>query len=466
MQQEFSAATIEQIILKNLISNDKYARKVLPFIKAEYFHDASERIVFEEIQQFIEKYNALPSIEAIAIELSNRASLTSQQYEEIVAIVDIIKTENDPTPEKWLMESTEEFCSSKALHNAILDSIHIMDGSNKKLDKGAIPQLLQDALSVSLDPYVGHDYIDSAQARYEFYHRSENKLPFDLDYLNRITRGGLPGKTLSCILGGTGTGKTLVMCHLAAAALALHHNVLYITMEMAEERIAERIDANLLDTRVSDLERMPESDFLKRIERLRKTIRGKLIIKEYPTGAASVAHFRALLNDLRLKRNFIPEIVFIDYLNICSSSRLKHGSGVNSYTYIKSIAEELRGLAVEYDVRVITATQTTRSGFSDSDPTLESVSESFGTAHTVDLMIALVTNEELEMSNQILVKQLKNRFSDPTRNKRFMLGVDRDKMRLYNIEQPVITDSGQMPEPDDMRKPSVGGGGKFDGFTY
>jgi len=401
--------------------------------------------------------------------------LIAGEFQEVVEIIDEVKTNDDTSDDQWLLESTEKFCQEKAIHNAILESIHILDGSNKQYNKGAIPSLLTDALSISFDPYVGHDYIDNAEKRYEFYHRTEKRIPFDLEYMNKITRGGLPRKTLSCILAGTGVGKSLFMCHMAAAALTENQNVLYITMEMAEERIAERIDANLLNVRVDELETMPKDIYLKKIRNLESKTKGKLIIKEYPTASASSAHFRALLNDLALKRNFVPDVIFIDYMNICASSRLKHGANVNSYSYIKAIAEELRGLAVEFDVPVVTATQTTRSGFSNSDPGMEDISESFGTAATVDFMISIVATEQLDAVNQILVKQLKNRFSDPSTNKRFVLGIDRARMRLYDVAQTQIADSGQDKEPIVNRilaQPSSmmnGNGdkyGKFKNFSF
>jgi len=463
--------------LKNLMSEEQFTRKILPFIKEDYFHDKTEKTILQEVSKFIHKYNKIPSFESIRVELSNRPGLIADEFQEAIGVIDEIKTNADVSDDQWLLESTEKFCQEKAIHNAILESIHILDGSNKQFNKGAIPSLLTDALSVSFDPYVGHDYIDNAEKRYEFYHRVERRIPFDLEFMNKITRGGLPRKTLSCILAGTGVGKSLFMCHMAAAALTENQNVLYITMEMAEERIAERIDANLLNVRVDDLENMPKDIYLRKIRSLESKTKGKLIIKEYPTAAASSAHFRALLNDLALKRNFMPDIIFIDYMNICASSRLKHGANVNSYSYIKAIAEELRGLAVEFDVPVMTATQTTRSGYSSSDPGMEDISESFGTAATVDFMISIVATEQLDAMNQILVKQLKNRFADPSTNKRFVLGIDRAKMRLYDVAQTQLADSGQDDVPIATRilqhpasKPMVNGNGdkydKFKNFSF
>ena len=457
--------------MKNLFQKEEFARKILPFIREDYFHEKTEKVVFQEIQKFILKYNKIPSYESVRVELSNRPGLIADEFQDAVAVIDEVKNNDDVSDEQWLLESAEKFCQEKAIHNAILESIHILDGSNKQFSKGAIPSLLTDALSVSFDPYVGHDYIDNAEKRYEFYHRTEKRIPFDLEYMNKITRGGLPRKTLSCILAGTGVGKSLFMCHMAASALTENLNVLYITMEMAEERIAERIDANLLNVRVDELETMPKDIYLKKIRNLESKTKGKLIIKEYPTASASSAHFRALLNDLALKRNFTPDVIFIDYMNICASSRLKHGSNVNSYSYIKAIAEELRGLAVEFDVPVVTATQTTRSGFSNSDPGMEDISESFGTAATVDFMISIVATEQLDAVNQILVKQLKNRFSDPSSNKRFVLGIDRARMRLYDVAQTQIADSGQdEPPPQQSYKPMMNGHGdkyeKFKNFSF
>jgi len=444
--------TIEKTILKNLISNEEYTRKILPFIKPDYFHDNTERVILDEIQSFLAKYNKLPTIESIKIELSNRPGFVAAEFKTAIELIDDISGNDEVSNQEWLLESTEKFCQEKALHNAILDSIHILDGSSKVHDKGAIPSLLTEALSVSFDPYIGHDYFDNAETRYEYYHRIEKKVPYDLEFLNKITRGGLSRKALACYLGGTGSGKSLVMCHNAAANLSSGYNVLYITLEMAEERIAERIDANLLRMKVDELEQMPRDTYLRKIRHMESSVKGKLIIKEYPTASAGVLHFRSLLNDLALKRGFFPDIVYVDYINICSSSRLKHGNNVNSYSYIKAIAEELRGLAVERDIAIVTATQTTRSGASNSDMGLEDVSESFGLPATVDMMLAIIRTEELDNMNMIMFKQLKNRFSDLTENKRFMVGIDRSMMRLYDVEQGQITDSGQEEKP------------KFDGY--
>ena len=438
---------IETTILKNLIYNEDYSRKVLPFVKPEYFSDKTERLIHKEVNDFVLKYNSLPSYEALVLSVKETNGL---QEEEVKRVVDYLQVVNankeDISKMDWLVDVTEKFCQEKAVYNAVLDSIHILDGKDKNQnDKGAIPKILSDALAVTFDTNVGHDYLQDSDSRYDFYHRKEERIPFDLDYFNKITKGGLPAKTLNIALAGTGVGKSLFMCHVAAGAMVQGKNVLYITMEMAEEKIAERIDANLLNTNLDDLISLPKDLYDKKVARVKEMTTGKLIIKEYPTAAASVTHFRALLNELNLKRNFIPDIIFIDYLNICASSRLKVGSNVNSYTYVKSIAEEIRGLAVEFNVPVVSATQTTRSGFTSSDPGLEDTSESFGLPATADLMFALVSSEELEELGQIMVKQLKNRYSDPTHYKRFVLGVDRAKMKLFDVEQSAqsLTDSGQ-----------------------
>jgi archaellum biogenesis ATPase FlaH len=397
------------------------------------------------------------------------------QEEEVKRVVDYLQVVNankeDISKMDWLVDVTEKFCQEKAVYNAVLDSIHILDGKDKNQnDKGAIPKILSDALAVTFDTNVGHDYLQDSDSRYDFYHRKEERIPFDLDYFNKITKGGLPAKTLNIALAGTGVGKSLFMCHVAAGAMVQGKNVLYITMEMAEEKIAERIDANLLNTNLDDLISLPKDLYDKKVARVKEMTTGKLIIKEYPTAAASVTHFRALLNELNLKRNFIPDIIFIDYLNICASSRLKVGSNVNSYTYVKSIAEEIRGLAVEFNVPVVSATQTTRSGFTSSDPGLEDTSESFGLPATADLMFALVSSEELEELGQIMVKQLKNRYSDPTHYKRFVLGVDRAKMKLFDVEQSAqegITDAGSMDPSESyksMQKQNKFEKKSFDGF--
>ena len=438
---------LEQTILKNLIYNEDFLRKVLPFIKEEYFTDRTDRAIFNEISKFTESYNSPPTIEALELAIKEKRNLTDDELEKCdTCIQEIVKTREEVSKIDWLVDKTEKFCQEKAIYNAVLGSISILDGKDKTQDKGSIPKLLSDALAISFDSSVGHDYLENSDERYEFYHRQEERIPFDLDYFNKITKGGLPNKTLNIALAGTGVGKSLFMCHVAAGCMVQGKSVLYITMEMSEEKIAERIDANLLNVTVDDLVNLPKDMYDKKIERLREKTVGKLIIKEYPTASASSIHFRTLLNELNLKKSFVPDIIFIDYLNICCSARIKAGANVNSYTYVKAIAEELRGLAVEFGVPIVSATQTTRSGFSSSDPGLEDTSESFGLPATADLMFALISSEELEEMGQIMVKQLKNRYNDPTYFKRFTVGIDRAKMRLYDVEQSSqdnITDSGQ-----------------------
>ncbi len=424
---------IETVILQNLVNDDEYMRKVIPFLKRDYFIDNNEKIIYDQIKNFIDQYNAVPNKDALVIAVQNDKSLTEDQYKEIVDIVNVL----DPTEHNrdWLYKETEKFCKDKAIYNAILSSIAIIDGRDKAKSEDGIPALLQDALGVCFDNNVGHDYLQSAESRYEFYHRVESRTPFDLEYFNKITNGGLPNKTLNVVLAGTGVGKSLFMCHVAASTLAQGKNVLYITLEMAEERIAERIDANLMNITMDQLKDLPKATFESRIEKIRNKTEGNLIIKEYPTAGAHVGHFKALLNELQLKKQFKPAMIIIDYLNICASSRFKAGSNINSYTLIKSIAEELRGLAVEENVPILSATQTTRSGYGNTDVELTDTSESFGLPATVDFMFALISTEELEQLNQLMVKQLKNRYNDPTANKRFMIGVDRAKMKLYDLEQ-------------------------------
>ena len=443
---------LEKKILKHLIFDENYTRKVLPFIKSEYFSNSSEKILFEQIELYVMKFNSMPTQEALEIEIETKVNLTDDQYKSCLGLIKEISTETDNSDTEWLIVNTESFCQEKAIYNGIMQSIQILDSKNAKdkLDKGAIPGILADALSVSFDHHVGHDFIDDADTRYEFYHRAEKRIPFDLDYFNRITKGGLPEKSLNIVLAGTGVGKSLFMCHCAAANLSIGKNVLYITLEMAEERIAERIDANLMNVEVDKLVALPKEAYLKKVERIREKTTGKLIIKEYPTASANVSHFKHLLNELKLKRQFIPDIIYIDYLNICASARMKMGNSVNSYTYIKAIAEELRGLAVEHRLPIVSATQTTRGGYSNTDVGLEDTSESFGLPATADLMFALISSEELQDLNQIMVKQLKNRYNDPTTNKRFVIGVDRSKMKLYDAEQTAqsgLSDSGQDDEP-------------------
>jgi len=437
---------LEQAILKNLIYNEEYLRKVLPFIKSEYFSDRTEKYLFNEIESFTTKYNSPPSSEAISIAIKEKNSLTGDEVQKCETYIqDIESNKNTETKLEWLIDKTEKFCQEKAVYNAVLGSISILEGKDKSQDKGAIPKILSDALSISFDTSVGHDYLENSDDRYEFYHRKEERIPFDLDYFNKITKGGLPTKTLNIALAGTGVGKSLFMCHVAAGCMIQGRNVLYITLEMSEEKIAERIDANLLNVTTDELVELTKEVYDKKVSRVRGKTTGKLIIKEYPTAAASSVHFRTLLNELNLKRSFVPDIIFIDYLNICCSARIKAGANINSYTYVKAIAEELRGLAVEFNVPIVSATQTTRSGFTSSDPGLEDTSESFGLPATADLMFALITSEELESMNQIMVKQLKNRYNDPTHYKRFTIGIDRSKMKLYDIEQSAqmgIVDAG------------------------
>ncbi|NBP00451.1 MAG: DNA primase [Proteobacteria bacterium] len=441
---------LEQTILKNLIYNEEYLRKVIPFLKTEYFQHGTERLIFDEISSFVSSYNSPPTIEAIVLAIKEKKNLTDDQVAQCESYLqEVEKTSKDETKIAWLIDKSEIFCQEKAIYNAVLESISILDGKNKTQEKGAIPKILADALGVGFDTNIGHDYLDNSDERYEFYHRKEERIPFDLEYFNKITKGGLPGKTLNIALAGTGVGKSLFMCHVAAGCMVQGKNVLYITMEMAEEKIAERIDANLLNVTIDELATLSKEMYDKKVERVRNNTTGKLIIKEYPTAAASTVHFRTLLNELHLKRNFVPDIIFVDYLNICASARIKAGANVNSYTYVKSIAEELRGLAVEYGVPIVSATQTTRSGYTSSDPGLEDTSESFGLPATADLMFALISSEELEALGQIMVKQLKNRYSDPTTYKRFALGIDKSKMRLYDVEQAAqngIVDAGKVDD--------------------
>ena len=425
---------VEQVILRNILTNEEYMRKVLPFVHPDYF-EGVYKILFREIARFVSKYNKLPTSESFKIQLDDSDKLNEEQYRHAVEIMPNLFS-NEKVDSEWLFETTEKWCQDRAIYNAIMESISIIDGKHTTLTKNALPELLTKALAVSFDPNIGHDYIENFQDRYDFYHTEEERIPFDLDYFNRITKGGLPRKTLNIILAGTGVGKSLFMCHMAAAALVEGRNVLYITMEMAEERIAERIDANLLDIPIDQLPNLSKEVFAQQVQRISSKTNGKLIIKEYPTGQANTAHFRALLTELRLKKSFAPDIIFIDYLNICASARMKGmGGSINSYSYIKAIAEEIRGLAVEFNVPIVSATQTTRSGYSNTDVGLEDTSESFGLPATADLMFALISTEELESMNQIAVKQLKNRYNDPTYKKRFVIGVDRSKMRLMDAEE-------------------------------
>jgi len=452
---------LQTTILRNLINNESFTRKVIPFLKKDYF-EGSQRIVFDQIISFVSKYNKLPTGEALSIEMEAQ-DISDGQYSEAVSVIKEVAIPQDISLE-WLVENTEKWCQDRAIHLAIMKSINILDGKDPEHTKNALPELLSDALSVGFDNNVGHDYIDDFQNRYEFYHRQEERIPFDLDYFNSITKGGLPNKTLNIALAGTGVGKSLFMCHVAGSVLSQGKNALYITMEMAEERIAERVDANLMNTPIDQLPNLSKDMFGNKVAQIANKSHGKLVIKEYPTGAAHVGHFRALMKELQLKKNFKPDIVFIDYLNICASSRMKGmGGAINSYSYIKAIAEEIRGLAVEFDVPIVSATQTTRSGYSNSDVGLEDTSESFGLPATADLMFALISNEELEGLGQILVKQLKNRYNDPSANKRFVIGVDRSKMKLYDVEQSAqnIIDAGQSAPVADYSQNNVK---KFEGF--
>ena len=441
---------IETTILQNLIYNEEYSRKVIPFIKPDYFENKSERVTFEQISEFIVKYGSAITIEALNIEVDNRTDLTETEVKEIRELNGFLT--NTPVDYQWLMDTTEKWCRDRAIYLALMESIQLADGDEGKKNKDAIPSILSDALAVSFDNHVGHDYLEDYEERYDLYHRKEERIQFDLDFFNKITKGGVPNKTLNIALAGTGVGKSLFMCHVASSVLLQNKNVLYITLEMAEEKIAERIDANLLNIPIQDITDLPKPMFDSKVVSLSKKTQGNLIIKEYPTASAHSGHFKALLNELSLKKSFRPDIIFIDYLNICASSRYRAASNVNSYSYIKAIAEELRGLAVEANLPIVSATQTTRSGFASSDVDLTDTSESFGLPATADLMFALISTEELETLNQILVKQLKNRYNDPTIHKRFVVGIDRAKMRLYDCEQKAqedIVDNTEQTEYDD-----------------
>jgi replicative DNA helicase len=452
---------IEEIALSKLILEEDYCRKVLPFIKDEYFDMFTNRVLFETIQQYIGEYDVSPEPNALKIEIEKRRDITEESYKEIETFLDNL--DRDHYNEDWLMETTEKWCKERAVYLALMESVKIADGQDKTRTKDAIPSIMSEALGVCFDDHVGHDYISDAEARYDFYHRKEEKIPFDIDYFNKITKGGLPNKTLNIALAGTGVGKSLFMCHCASASLLQGRNVLYITLEMAEEKIAERIDANLLDIPIQQLTdpMLTKERYTRKVESLKQKTTGRLVIKEYPTASAHVGHFEALLNELSLKKGFHPDIVFVDYLNICASSRYK-GTIVNSYTYVKSIAEELRGLAGKLNVPIVSATQTTRSGYGNSDVDITDTSESFGLPATADLMVALISTEEMEQLGQIMVKQLKNRYNDPTVFKRFVVGIDRAKMRLYDCDQSAqdnIIDAGDISEDafTDTKK-------SFDGF--
>ena len=425
-------------ILSNLLHDEVYARKVLPFIRDEYFEERTDRVVFQQIAEYIKAYDGLPTREVLHIEAEKRDDLTQDEFSLVENLIDAL---HESTSERaWAEDTTESWCKERAIYLALMKSIQIADGQDEKHSNDAIPDILKDALAVGFDQHVGHDYIDDSEGRYEYYHRKENKIEFDLEMFNKITAGGVSNKTLNIALAGTGVGKSLFMCHYASSVLLQGKNVLYVTCEMAEEKIAERIDANLLNTNIKEVADLPKTVFEKKVNKLREKTQGKLIIKEYPTASAHVGHFRSLLSELKLKKNFTPDIIYIDYLNICASSRYRSAVNVNSYNYVKAIAEELRGLAVEFDVPIFSATQTTRSGFSSTDPDLTDTSESFGLPATADLMIALISSDELEELGQIMVKQLKNRYNDPTYNKRFVVGIDRPKMRLYDCEQEAQDD--------------------------
>ena len=439
-----TSQTIERTALTQLITNEQYARKVLPFIKSDYFADRTERTVFEEITKFVDKYNKIPTQTSLEIEVSGRKDLNEEEFKKVVAVIQTL--ESTDVDFEWLVNTTEQFCKDKAVYNAIVQGISIIDGQDKQRGPDAIPSILTDALAVGFDNRVGHDYLDDADDRFDFYHTVEKKIPFDLEFFNRITKGGLPPKTLNIALAGTGVGKSLFMCHMAANCLSMGKNVLYITLEMAEERIAERIDANLMNISMEDLHDLPKQMYDNKIAKIIKSTSGKLIVKEYPTASAHSGHFRGLIKELAIKKSFSPDILLIDYLNICASTRFRGQNNVNSYMYVKAIAEELRGLAVETNVPIMSATQTTRSGFTSTDIGLEDTSESFGLPTTADFMFALISNEELDELNQIAVKQLKNRYNDLTVNKRFVIGIDRAKMQLFDIkseEQSDLVDSNQ-----------------------
>jgi len=462
---------MEHTILANLIDNEPYGRKVIAFLKDEYFHDQADRQLFCLIDSHLKKYNTFPTKEILYIDLQNVDNLSEQQYSQTKNLIAGLSTDKT-TDVNWLIDKTEQFCQDKAVYNAIRQSIKIID-DDSQLTKAAIPKILQDALQVSFDSNIGHSFLDDADDRYDSYHTKEKRIDFNIEYLNKITQGGLPQKTLNCLLAGTGVGKSLAMCHMASHNLLCNRNVLYITLEMAEERIAQRIDANLLDVTISELIALSKVDYLKKVDRLKQTTRGKLIIKEYPTASAGSAHFRHLLNELRIKKNFVPDIIYIDYLNLCVSARIKNGAQANTYTYIKSIAEELRGLAVEFNLPIVTATQANRSALNSSDMGLENTSDSIGLPMTVDFMIAMISTEELDQLGQIMFKQLKNRYGDPSLYKRFVVGVDKSKMRLYDvdasqqeeIDEGPVMDSGHFMEEETERGKKVFDRSKFRGFN-
>jgi len=453
--------TEEKVILQNLISNDEYSRRVIPFIKDEYFHNKIDKKVFSIIREYIISYNGIPTKEAIVLSLQKDNTINEDEYKDAISLVEDISQEHKEPDLNWITEETERFCKDKAIYNAIMESIHIIDGKSNTQTENAIPNILSDALSVSFDTHIGHDYIEDSDERFEFYHRVEKRVPFDLDFFNTITNGGTPQKTLNIVMAGTGVGKSLFMCHHAANCLSQNLNVLYITCEMAEERIAERIDANLMDITMDDLKDLPKQMYDSKLNTMTAGISGKLIIKEYPTATANSNHFRILLDELNIKKKFKPDIIFIDYLNICASARLKNGGNINTYQYVKSIAEELRGLAVEYNVPVWSATQTNRTGFSSSDVGLEDTSESFGLPATADFMVALISTEELDEQNQVLVKQLKNRYNDTVANRKFILGINRAKMKLSDVKRD---DQQGLVESNQTNTSTLGSG--FDGDNF
>jgi replicative DNA helicase len=456
---------VEFLILRNLLYNEEYIRKIIPFLKSEYFEDTNQKIVFEEILSFVQEYNQPATKEVLCIEIEKRKDINDTSFKEIIQLVSCL--DDVPAEFNWLVNTTEKWCRDRAIYLALMESIHIADGKDEKKNRDSIPSILSDALAVSFDNHIGHDYLQDYEQRYESYHKKEDKIEFDLEYFNKITKGGLPNKTLNIALAGTGVGKSLFMCHVASSVLLQGRNVLYITLEMAEERIAERIDANLLNVPIQDIADLPRQMFETKVTNLAKKTQGTLIIKEYPTASAHSGHFKSLLNELALKKSFKPDIIFIDYLNICASSRFKGGNNVNSYTLVKSIAEELRGLAVEFNVPIVSATQTTRSGFGSSDVELTDTSESFGLPATADLMFALISTEELEGLGQILVKQLKNRYAETDKYRRFVLGIDRSKMRLYDVEQSAqndIINSGNDNESNEEDKPKFKK--SFAGFKF
>ena len=459
------ALTIEQTILKNLIQNDEFIRKTLPFIKEEFFQERQEQFIFREIKEYFMKYSASPTSEALLITIDEKDNIDSQLMGDISNLLKIVGDDTEKTPYDWLLDTSEEWCKDRAIYNGVMDSIEIIRDESRS--KGDIPEILKDALSTSFDSNIGHDFLEDYESRFDFYHTEEEKIPFDLEMMNKITKGGLPNKSLNICMAGTGVGKSLFMCHMASSCLLQGKNVLYVTMEMAEEKIAERIDANLLDISLNDLQDLPKEMYDRKIKRVRDKTKGKLIIKEYPTASAHVGHLRHLLQELNLKKDFIPDMVFIDYLNICASSRVRPGGQVNTYSYVKSIAEEMRGLAVEFDVPIMSATQTNRTGFVSTDIGLEDTSESFGLPATADFMFAVMSTEELQELDQIMIKQLKNRYNDPTYNRRFVLGVDRAKMRLYDCEQSAqdeLIDTG--PVMDNSETGARMQSEKMDNFKY